>query len=143
MRYFPLAVRVDGHRYTGDWSLSQGGKICVTSAFGSLTAELGDERPEVVAIRTLERIVREDQQRRAEAEARQAHEMARLRAAHGAADDRLAEQLAGDDDPVWDALRRLVEQVEISNYRDESGRPLKMNEAFIEIRELLRGYGEP
>lgn len=48
---------------------------------------------------------------------------------------------AGEVDPVFTALRQLVEQIERADFRDRLGHPLKMNVAFLEARDLVRGYG--
>jgi len=53
----------------------------------------------------------------------------------------IQDQLEGSPDPVLEALRRLVEQIERADFRDRLGHPLKMNLAYIEARELARGYG--
>jgi hypothetical protein len=116
----------------------QGGRVCVRSqAWGSETADLDGEEPERVATRVLERIVRADQQRRADELARQEREMARLRNLREAT---RAEQLAGDADPVLAALRAIVEQIESSSYFDQHGHPLELDPAFIEACGLVRGY---
>jgi hypothetical protein len=51
-------------------------------------------------------------------------------------------QLGGDADPAMAALRALVAQIEASSYFDQRGRPLEMNLAFVEARDLVRGYGQ-
>lgn len=78
-RFFPVAVMVDGRRYSGDWCLMQGDRVCVRSlGFGSLSAEIGKERPEVAAAKTLEKIVRADQKARADWAKYEAEELAKL-----------------------------------------------------------------
>lgn len=142
MKYFPISVEVDGHRYTGDWSLMQGGRICVRSlGFGSEAADLGDENPDRLAHQVLEQLVRKDQQNREVRASLQKREAARLRRKRLAADRRLAAQLDGAEDPMIEALARLVGQIEGGGYRDQHGQSLEMNECFLEVRELLRGYG--
>lgn len=42
--------------------------------------------------------------------------------------------------PALAALRALVEQIERSDFRDGLGHPLELNIAYIEARELVRGY---
>lgn len=64
-RFYPVAVEVDGRRYAGDWVLMLGNRVCVRWALGSETAEVGRAKPEVAAVRTLEKMVRADQKRRA------------------------------------------------------------------------------
>src|SRR6202007_3488046 len=44
----------------------------------------------------------------------------------------IQDQLEGSPDPVLEALRRLVEQIERADFRDRLGHPLKMNLAYIE-----------
>jgi hypothetical protein len=78
-RFYPIAVEIDGHRHSGDWTLMPGGRVCVRSWFGSQTVEIGRATPEVVAVLTLERIIRASQKRRAQELARQARELAKLR----------------------------------------------------------------
>lgn len=77
-RYFPFAIKVDGRRYTGDWSLTLDGKLRIRSAWGSETISLGREKPETMAAVGLERIVGAYHQNRADEGARQAQEAARL-----------------------------------------------------------------
>lgn len=79
-RPYPFKIEVDDHRYRGDWYLCQGNMLCVRSlGFGSLIVELGGERPEVVAARTLELIVRTWQKNRADGLERQEREMEKIR----------------------------------------------------------------
>jgi hypothetical protein len=77
-RYYPFAIKIDGHRYTGDWSLMMGGRICVRSAFGSEIVDIGRARPENVAARALERIARAYLKRRDAERAAQERELAKL-----------------------------------------------------------------
>lgn len=69
-RFYPVAVALDGRRYTGDWELRQGGEICVRSAYGGKTVPIGRRKPELVAGDVLAQIVR-DWQKKREREARQ------------------------------------------------------------------------
>lgn len=78
-RFYPIAIEVDGRPYKGDWMLLQGGRVCVRWALGSESAEIGRAKPEVAAARTLERIVRADQKRRAAGIKHQEREMAKVR----------------------------------------------------------------
>jgi len=79
MTFYPIAIELDGRRYRGDWCLMQGGRLCVRSPFGSRAAEVGSARPEVVAKRTLAKIVHDDQKLRAQGARNQERELARLR----------------------------------------------------------------
>ncbi|CAN7538532.1 hypothetical protein LJR219_003809 [Phenylobacterium sp. LjRoot219] len=49
-------------------------------------------------------------------------------------------QLEGDNDPVMQALRKLVEQIERASYFDQYGHVLELNPDFIEARDLVHGY---
>ena len=56
---YPIVVEVDGHICRGTWTLKQGGRVCVASAWAPAeTVDCGKLRPEECAKRTLERIVR-------------------------------------------------------------------------------------
>lgn len=82
-RYFPVEATVDGRRYTGDWCLMQGDRICVRSrAFGSRPAELGGARPEAIAAKVLEEIVRADWKKRSDHLKHEERELAKLRRKH-------------------------------------------------------------
>lgn len=75
----PIAIDVDGRRCRGEWLLLQGGRLCVRSAWGCEIVELGRARPEALAPKALERIVRGYARRRAKEEAELARRTARLR----------------------------------------------------------------
>jgi hypothetical protein len=138
--FYRFAIEIDGHRYTGDWSLVQGGRMSIRSAWGGLIADVGEATPEVVSARVLEQIVRTYLQQRAQELERREQEMARLALDRKRRDEILAEQFEGDADPAWDALRHLVEQIEASDFQDGQGHSLDRNWAFIEARDLLHGY---
>lgn len=141
-RFYPVEIKLDGRIYRGDWTIVQGGRVCVrTLGYGSMTDDLGGEKPEVVAPRLLERIIREYDARQADELKRQQREMAKLRRQRLAKDKRLAEQLKGHADPVMETLRRLVEQIEGSDYRDMHGNPLEMNMIFRDAVALLAEHG--
>jgi hypothetical protein len=78
-RYYAVEIKVDGRRYTGDWSLLMGGRMCVRSAFGGVTVEIGQEEPKSAAQLVLERIVSDYHKAQAEEIERQEREMAKLR----------------------------------------------------------------
>lgn len=75
---YPIAIMVDGRRCKGQWRLAQGGMICVGSPWGGDIADVGRDRPEIVAARILEQIVRADQKARAQELARQERELAKI-----------------------------------------------------------------
>lgn len=75
---YRFSIQVDGRRCGGDWQLLQGCKVYVRSAWGNDTIEADHERPEAVAARTLERLVRADDQKRADEIARQQRELAKF-----------------------------------------------------------------
>lgn len=77
-RFYDVVADVDGRRCKGTWTLKQGGLICVASPWGSETVECGRLRPEECAKRTLARIIRADQKRRADWAKRQDRETARV-----------------------------------------------------------------
>jgi hypothetical protein len=51
-------------------------------------------------------------------------------------------QVRLEADPVMDALRELVEQIEGASFFDHHGRLLELNPAFVEARDLVHGYAE-
>lgn len=75
---FKVAVDLDGHTYTGQWELRQGGKICVGWAYGSQLAEVGRRKPEVVAKDVLSKIVKDWRRQRERDDRRLAREGQRL-----------------------------------------------------------------
>jgi hypothetical protein len=77
MRFYEVAVEIEGRRYAGTWSLRQGGVIRVGCAWGSEAAEIGRANPGLIAARTLAKIVKADQKRRAKESAQ--FELARAR----------------------------------------------------------------
>lgn len=143
MKYWPITVEVDGKRIKGDWTHAMGGKLHVRSlGYGSERVDLEDHNPDRLAHQILEGLYRKDQRKRADHEAFQQNEAARLRLKRLTEDQRLSEQMAGAADPMAEAVAKLVEQIERGGFRDELGHALENNEAFIELRELLRGYGD-
>lgn len=141
MKYWPITVEVDGRRIEGDWTHWMGGRIHVRSiGYGSDKVDLGDEHPDRLAHQVLEALVRRDQQKQAEHAEQVRKQQAKYRRQRLSADRRLAAQLAGANDPMTEALGRLVEQIEGSGYRDQHGHSLETNEAYIEVRQLLDGY---
>lgn len=135
--FFAFRIKVDGRAYSGDWTLMQGGQICVRSAFGSLSDNLGNEAPQAVAERLLERIVRTHDERRVEETKRRPETMAALHRRRVAAEAQISD---GGPDPAMEALRALVDQIERADFRDELGHPLTTNVAFIEAKQLVEGY---
>lgn len=77
-RFFSIATEVDGRRYTGDWTLLMGNRICVRSAYGSETVDIGRGKPELAAAKTLAQIVRTYHRKRDQDRARQEREARRL-----------------------------------------------------------------
>lgn len=77
-RYYAFEIKVEGRRYTGDWSLHQGSLLCVRSAWGGVTVEIGQDEPKSAAQLTLERIVRAYRQAQLDELDRQAREMAKI-----------------------------------------------------------------
>lgn len=81
-RFSPFAIKVDGRRYTGDWSLMQGGgRICVRSdaGYGSEIVEIGEGDPTLAAQRALKGIVVLHKEAQAAALKRQERELEKLR----------------------------------------------------------------
>jgi len=80
-RFFPFAIKVDGRLYTGDWSLTQGGRICVRSdaGYGSEIVEIGQGDPNLAAQRALKGIVVLHKEAQAAALKRQERELEKLR----------------------------------------------------------------
>lgn len=59
-RFYPVSTEVEGRRYFGQWTLKQGGKLCVcwpAYEAPARTVDLGRERPEVIAPLVLRQIV--------------------------------------------------------------------------------------
>jgi len=65
--FYEVTAEIEGRRYTGSWTLKQGGLICVAWAEGSKTVELGKTRPEVKAVTVLRDLVKKHQAERARA----------------------------------------------------------------------------
>jgi hypothetical protein len=142
--FFDLSVEIDGQRFPGTWSLRQGGVVHVACVPRADHADVGADKPETVAARLLEAIVITERQRRADEQAFQTHEMAKQRRRRNAAEKRFVAQLVGAPDPLHEVLRRLVEHVEGSGYKDPNGNALMMSPAFLEAMALLRDYsGQP
>lgn len=57
-----IRVDIDGRRYTGDWLL-RGKEVCVGSAYGWRNTPIGRAKPERVAARVLEELVKEWKER--------------------------------------------------------------------------------
>lgn len=94
LRPYPISTQIDGCAYKGDWQLLQGCRVYVRSAWGNEVVEAGCNAKFVdVARRTLERIVRADQKRRADWKAHQQRELAKLSRPR-----RTRRQVADDDD---------------------------------------------
>lgn len=78
-RPFPIAIQIDGRTYSGDWQLLMGGRVCVRSlGFGSEIADVGRAKPEAVAAKTLERLIRTDQKKRAALAKQREREIAKV-----------------------------------------------------------------
>ena len=76
---YPFSIELDGHRYGGTWQLMLG-RLCVRSAWGNESVDCcAGTKPEPLARKTLERIVRADQRQRAQERVRQEREAAKLR----------------------------------------------------------------
>lgn len=70
-RFYPVAIELDGRKYTGEWTLILGGEIYVRSpAYGSAKGQVGRRKPELVAAEVLRQIVVAWQKKR-ERDARQ------------------------------------------------------------------------
>jgi hypothetical protein len=78
-RFYEVAVDIDGRLYAGTWTLRQGGVVVVGCFWGSDVADCGSDRPEIVAARVLDRIVRADQKRQAKETAKFERARARVR----------------------------------------------------------------
>jgi len=63
--FYEVTAEIDGRRYTGTWTLKQGGLICVAWAESAKTVELGRTRPEVKAVTVLRQLVKARQAQRA------------------------------------------------------------------------------
>jgi hypothetical protein len=135
--YYRFTIEIDGRRHVGHWYL-QDGRINVESAWGSQTVDLGGEKPGLLAKVTLQQIVRAWRERHPVEHG--AGELVQFPRRRKLAEKRLAEQAAAEIDPIREALQRLVEQIESSSYFDQHGHLLELDPAFIEARELLRGY---
>lgn len=77
-RHYDITVEIDGRRCSGTWSIKQGAKICVASAWGADTVDCGALRPEDCARQALTRIVRADLKRRADLAKQRERELARV-----------------------------------------------------------------
>lgn len=51
-------------------------------------------------------------------------------------------QLLGGTDPVLETLRALVDEIEAASYFNQNGGLLELSPAYIEARDLVRGYPE-
>lgn len=140
-RYYPFSTMIMGRRYTGDWSLQQGGQICIRSAWGSETVEVGARNPGDVAQEALGRIVGRYHTRQLEERERQASEAGRLGEEARAWAQPTPATLAIPDDwlptaenvnALPEPLRRYVHQLE--THADPQ---LTIQENF-ELREQVR-----
>lgn len=57
MSHFPVSVEIDGRPHHGQWTLKQGGKLCVGGFYGSRTVEIGDAQPAALAKEVLRDLV--------------------------------------------------------------------------------------
>jgi hypothetical protein len=64
-RFYKVTTEIDGRRYTGTWTIKQGGLICVSWGERAKTEELGKARPEVKAEKILRQLVKAQQTHRA------------------------------------------------------------------------------
>jgi hypothetical protein len=80
-QFHPFTIEVDGRRYSGDWCLMQGGRICVRSdaGYGSEIVEIVQGDPDLAAQRALKGIVVVHKEGQAAALKRQERELAKLR----------------------------------------------------------------
>lgn len=81
-RPYPISIKVDGATRKGEWLLLQGCKVYVRSAWGNETVDGYGENLQQLAERTLERLVRADDQKRADWKAYQERETAKLLKPH-------------------------------------------------------------
>lgn len=51
-------------------------------------------------------------------------------------------QLEGGTDPVLQTLRALVDEIEAASYFNQNGGLLELSPAFVDARDLVRGYSE-
>lgn len=56
--FYDVTAGIDDRKYTGTWTLKQGGLICVAWGEGSKAVELGKTRPEVKALTVLRDLVK-------------------------------------------------------------------------------------
>jgi hypothetical protein len=64
--FYDVTIELDGRRYTGTWTIKQGGLICVSwGTEGVKTVELGRTRPELKAVTVLRQLVKSCQAQRA------------------------------------------------------------------------------
>ena len=52
--FYDIDVEIDGRRHKGQWTLKQGGKICVGGFYGSRIVDLGGRQTVTVAREILE-----------------------------------------------------------------------------------------
>lgn len=125
--FYPVIAEVEGRRYAGNWTLKQGGRICVAWPNGSRTVDLADKtRPEARARDVLKDMVADwlEEQRRPPPKPPR-----RPRPPPTAE--------SGKPPAELDALRALVAEIAAGDYRDPKGHQLVLNTAYLEAIALL------